>query len=323
MVILGFLETTSGKNKKFGNNNSFHSISTNPEDDIDDGQSATSHKTFGRFRKLRFLSSPQSIAARIAKLFSVPISFDDDNNNNNNNQGTLTDAIIVDDNGNPLAQDNYSSIDQTQDIYDVELSAAQQKLPQLNNIAVKLASQANFLPMRLTHLSTAQFHTTAGRAPNVIHRAKNIMDIATSGKHIPTSTRLQQLTKQPNIGETQRIYNIQRRYLQGKWTPAGGGPTMVDGKEVDEHQETLDKYCEELVKSAREGRLDPMIGRLDILQRVSEVLCRRRKNNPILTGEPGTGKTAIIEGLAQAIQQGNVPSQLIGKKFIVWILQSY
>lgn len=79
---------------------------------------------------------------------------------------------------------------------------------------------------------------------------------------------------------------------------------------------TLDKYGTDLNKRAREGRLDPVIGREDVIERVIQILSRRTKNNPCLIGEPGVGKTAIAEGLAQEIIKGNVPETLKDKRVI-------
>jgi len=76
----------------------------------------------------------------------------------------------------------------------------------------------------------------------------------------------------------------------------------------------LDKFSKDLTESAKKGKIDPVVGRADEITRVIEILSRRKKNNPVLIGEPGVGKTAIVEGLAQRIITGNVPDVLIGKK---------
>ena len=74
----------------------------------------------------------------------------------------------------------------------------------------------------------------------------------------------------------------------------------------DENYQALSKYAKNLVEDARNGKLDPVIGRDEEIRRVLQILSRRTKNNPILIGEPGTGKTAIIEGLAERIVRGDV-----------------
>lgn len=92
--------------------------------------------------------------------------------------------------------------------------------------------------------------------------------------------------------------------------------TFANRKKQEMRTPTLDKYGKDLTKEAFEGKLDPVIGRNNETQRVLEVLCRRVKNNPCLIGEPGVGKTAIAEGLAQKIVEGNVPGILIDKRVI-------
>ncbi len=95
------------------------------------------------------------------------------------------------------------------------------------------------------------------------------------------------------------------------------GPHRVTDQSPEEKYQALERYSRELTAFAREGKLDPVIGRDEEIRRVIKVLGRRTKNNPVLIGEPGVGKTAIVEGLAQRIVAGDVPSSLADKRLVV------
>ncbi|MGA2115890.1 MAG: ATP-dependent chaperone ClpB [Bryobacteraceae bacterium] len=94
------------------------------------------------------------------------------------------------------------------------------------------------------------------------------------------------------------------------------GSQRVTDQNPETKYQALERYAHDLTESARQGKLDPVIGREEEIRRIMQVLSRRTKNNPVLIGEPGVGKTAIVEGLAQRIVRGDVPDQLQHKKLV-------
>ncbi|MDR0965024.1 MAG: ATP-dependent chaperone ClpB [Myxococcales bacterium] len=141
--------------------------------------------------------------------------------------------------------------------------------------------------------------------------AKKLKDEYISTEHL----LLAMAAERRGIGDILKSGGVTRELLLGALRQIRGD-TRVTSQDSEDRYRALDKYAKDLTALAREGKLDPVIGRDEEIRRTLQVLSRRTKNNPVLIGEPGGGKTAIVEGLARRIVEGDVPETLKDKRLL-------
>jgi len=141
--------------------------------------------------------------------------------------------------------------------------------------------------------------------------ASDLKDEYTSGEHI----LLAALSEEGKLADLLKKAGITRDGILKALKAIRGNNRITDPNPENKYQ-VLEKYCRDLTALARQEKLDPVIGRDEEIRRIMQVLCRRTKNNPVLIGEPGVGKTAIVEGLARRIVSGDVPDSLKNKRLL-------
>lgn len=188
--------------------------------------------------------------------------------------------------------------------------------PLLQRIGANLAQLNTMVDGELQRLPQSSASESAGTGPEAMavlnsadKQARSMGDEFLSTEHLlialtQVDDQAKRLLDLNAIGETEILAALKT---------VRGGQTVTDQNPEDKYQ-VLEKYGIDLVQAARDGKIDPVIGRDTEIRRVIQVLSRRRKNNPVLIGEPGVGKTAIIEGLAHRIVLGDVPLNLKDKR---------